>query len=570
MDGPNARRPSLPALRPVPAVTLTEGQYRRALLALLLLAALLRLVGLNWDAGRGLHPDESNLIRAALTLGIDGRLLPEFHAYNDLALWLPRLLSLPFCGSEDGACLTLVARVLSALLSLAMILPGAALARRLAGGGSGQAGLFAGLAAALALATSAPLVQWAHFGTTESAIALLVLVLWWLAMRWLDGALPDRRMALMAALALGIGFGFKTTAVAVCVIPLTAFALGGRIDAARLRMLALFAVMAVMQALAFAPSVWLATSDWLAVMRFENGVVTGSLAVFWTAQFTGAVNGLFEARQLWSMTSGAGVLLALAGLGLMPRGGWRLALPGLVFALVYAALTFGWHAKFVRYLAPLMPVVLVLAGVGLGRLASGLAGRTAAAAGLAGLGLMTLAGLDSAAAYLRPDPRLAIEAQLQALSAADDTVAIEPRDLPQAGGRPVVLLPLAEDGLTPDTLAAALAGAEWLILASRRNWEVLPRQPGANPVICAYYAGLADGLLGLVPVRRADRNGVLGPLLAPGLTTEETRLVFDRPEVILFRNVERLSAPEIAARLGPRDPATCSAERLHRAWRQGA
>lgn len=551
-------------------MSLDAARYRQGLLALVLLAALLRLIGLNWDAGRALHPDESNLVRAALTLGVDGRLLPEFHAYNDLALWLPRLLSLPVCDSEDGACLTLVARLLSALLSLAMILPGAAIAQRLAGAGSEQAGRVAGLGAALCLATSGALVQWAHFGTTESAIALLVLVLWWLAMRWQDGALPDRRMALMAALALGVGFGFKTTAVAACLIPLVAFALAGRFDTGRLRMLALFAGMAVLQALAFAPSVWLATGSWLEVMRFENGVVTGAVPVFWTAQFTGAVNGLYEARQLWSMTSGAGLLLALAGLALMPRLAWRLALPALAFALVYAGLTFGWHAKFVRYLAPLLPVLLVLAGVGLGRLASGLAGRTGFAAGLAGLGLMTLAGLDSAAAYLRADPRIAIEAELIGLSGPAERVAIEPRDLPQLIGREGVLLPLTEEGLTPGLLAAPLAGADWLIVASRRNWEVLPRQPGANPVVCAYYAGLAEGSLGFVPVRRADRSGPFGHLLAPGVSAEETRLVFDRPEVILFRNVDRLSLAEIEVRLAPRDPTSCAAPRLRRAWRQGA
>ena len=87
---------------------IAEDRYHRALIGLVVLAAVLRLLGLNWDSGRGLHPDEGNLIRAALTLGIDGRILPEFHAYNDLALWLPRLLSLPLCAGDDAGCLSLI------------------------------------------------------------------------------------------------------------------------------------------------------------------------------------------------------------------------------------------------------------------------------------------------------------------------------------------------------------------------------------------------------------------------------------------------------------------------------
>ena len=37
--------------------------------ALLCAALVLRLLGLDWDEGRALHPDEGNLVRAAAALG---------------------------------------------------------------------------------------------------------------------------------------------------------------------------------------------------------------------------------------------------------------------------------------------------------------------------------------------------------------------------------------------------------------------------------------------------------------------------------------------------------------------
>ena len=67
----------------------------RALPWLIALTALLRLQGLGWDDFTGLHPDEGNLVRAAAALSWPDALIPDFHAYNALAVWMPRLVALP-------------------------------------------------------------------------------------------------------------------------------------------------------------------------------------------------------------------------------------------------------------------------------------------------------------------------------------------------------------------------------------------------------------------------------------------------------------------------------------------
>ena len=90
-------------------------------MAMILMAGLvLRLQGLDWDQGRGFQPDEGNLVRAALALSWTSP-IPTFHAYNDLSLWLPRLISSAVCNPADGHCLTLAARLLSALFSAAAV-----------------------------------------------------------------------------------------------------------------------------------------------------------------------------------------------------------------------------------------------------------------------------------------------------------------------------------------------------------------------------------------------------------------------------------------------------------------
>ena len=534
------------------------------LLAIVLAGVVLRLVGLNWDEGRGLHPDEANLVRAALTLLVDGRLIPEFHAYNDLALWLPRLVSLPFCAIDDSVCLTLTARFVSAMMSVAAIPLAAGLARQLAGN---MAGRPAGLATAAVFATSASLVQWAHFGTTESALVLWLLALWRLAALWLAGRLTDGRMALWSGALLGLGFGLKTTAAVLAIVPLTALVLAGRPEARRLRTLAAAIVLAAVMALASTPSIWLAPGDWLAVMRFENGVVSGATPVFWTAQFRGVAHGWYDLGQLWSATSGAGLLLAVvgrcpaapagvagagAGAGLCrPLCAGGLWLAGQVLPLSGTAAAGGacagrsGHRPSCRQPARQLPMSLALAG----------------------LGLMAMAGLDQAAAYLRPDPRITVEAALLARSDPADLVAVEPHDLAQTGTRTRLTLPLTDTGIGPEALSGPLARAGWLVIASRRNWAVLPRQTDAPPVICAFYAGLAGGDLGFVPILRVRRDGPFGRVFAPSLSVEETRTVFDRPEVILFRNMDRLPEAELRLRLGAATPPQdCATKTLEQAW----
>lgn len=527
--------------------------------ALLLAALILRLQGLNWDEGRALHPDEGNLVRAAAALGW-GKLIPDFHAYNDLALWLPKLAAAPFCDTTSEHCLRMAARVVSALFSAAAVWCMAALAGRMAGDG-------AALATALVAGASAPLVQWAHFGTTESALVFLVSALWLQAVRWQQGATGPTGMALVSALLLGLGFGLKTSVLAMAVIPIIALLVSGRPDAASLRALAWGVPLTLLVAIAATPSLIFATEDWLATMRFENGVVTGSTPVFWTRQFQGDTGPLYQLRQLWGATDGVGLLLAMAGLALAPQATWRSIAPGVGFAILYAAIAFGWHAAFFRYLAPLLPVVLVLAGIGAVQLVQRLPSQTTRAFAGAALGLVALTGLDLAASYQARDPRLLAEADLATRARPDDVVAIEPYDTPLVGTLTTEILPL--DGADPAAIAAGLEKADWLLVASRRNWAVLPGVPLEAPLACGYYVALLRGELGFRPVAGYRRASPFGRLLEPGLRGEETRVVFDRPQLFLLRNEGRLDAATLGARIaGPADAALCAPDALAALWRR--
>ncbi len=511
------------------------------------LLVLLRLQGLLWDEGRLYHPDELNLVIAAGKLVFPGGMVPDFHAYNGLALALPKGLAVLLCGPEPWAgCISLAARLISAICAGVALWLGYRIALRL--GGPLAGGLALGL-----LGLSAPLIQWAHFGTTESALTLAVLAAWAQGLRYLDGQDGPWRAGLGWALILGLALGEKTSAAVIGIMPLAALVLrpGGPGRGWALALLVAVLLAAALFVLT-TPALIYATQDYLDVMRFEGDVVAGRADVFWTWQFEGAVAGLYELHQLWGMTGGAGLVLAVLGIAISLRRRDRGAVLGLAFLILYLAIILAWQARFTRYLAPVLPVLLVFAALGGAALWARLRGTTLRLAFALALLPAALAGLSLAASYRFPDSRIAAAAALAARVQKGDVVLLEPRDVGPADfpGASVALLPVMEPASPEKTaqLAAALAQGDWMVIYSRRHWAVLPHL-ARFPEMCGYYAALTRGDLGYEVALNVPRFAPLGRFLTPGLAAEETRVVFDRPEVFVLRRVNRLPADEMLARI---------------------
>ena len=192
----------------------------------------------------------------------------------------------------------------------------------------------AGAAAALILGVSVPLLQWSHFGTTESALILVVVLLGWISSRALDGRMSVVRFALFGGMVMGLGLGLKTTVLAFALIPLSTLVLWRPGWRAGLRAVAIGGGLAATLWLATTPAIVLNWAEWRATMQFEGGVVRGTMDVFWTWQFVDRVPVLFELRQLWAATEGIGLILSATGLsaiasesGTLEAGDTRSALP---------------------------------------------------------------------------------------------------------------------------------------------------------------------------------------------------------------------------------------------------
>lgn len=548
----------------VPA--LPERHLHEWALFILAIGVILRVQGLDWDMGQLFNPDEFNLASGAAALAWPHGLVPRFHAYNGLALYLPRLLAealSPFTGrpGTDLGHIVLAGRMLSALWSCLTLW----VLWRAASDAFGAAiGVFV-----LTIAAATPaLIQSAHFATTESGLMLCLVILVWLAMRHLAERLSLLPFALLSGLALGLGFGLKSSVLAMAIIPVMAIGLTVLRHGQVLRSgAALAGIMGLVALLAMVttPQIWAAWPDYVSTMQFESSVVSGAADVFWTYQFVGKTPVLFELGQLFWLMGPVLTAIAFAGLCIVLAGVVRrdvtaqALLPAACFALAYGVIIFSWHAKFVRYLAIMCPVLLLFAGYFVSRIVD----RRQRLALMVGVATITaIAGLLQAAIYQAPDPRIAAWEWL-APQIGDKQIIIEPNEVGPGywaarSSKPLAVVPVL-DPSSPAKVAAmadVLQRGDFMLIASRRHHGVLPGLRERFPEMCGYYQALWAGELGYNVIARFQRRPDMTALFPPELWAEETFTVFDSPQVLVLRKDRALSSADLALAV-ERNMAAC-------------
>ncbi|MBI2321596.1 MAG: glycosyltransferase family 39 protein, partial [Chloroflexi bacterium] len=580
---------------------------RRALLPALLLLALLigaalRLQRLDWDAGQHLHPDERFITMRALELRLDWpldwqRLLdpqasplnPRFFAYGSLTLYVLRAAGhvgawwQPFLNSYDG--LTLVGRALSALFDVGSIALVFALGARLAG-------RWVGLLAAWLVALTPFHVQVAHFWAADTPLTFFVLLALHAALSLARGGgwLP----ALGFGAALGVALGFKIAAAPLALLAVVAPALaalavrqgdhvvGWRpLDAAALRrvaapaLLALGATTAVF--VATQPYALLDAPTFLRHLGEQGAMARGTADLPYTRQYVGTLPYVYYLQQLvlWGFGPALGIA-ALAGWAYASARGLRHPCLGdlvlLAWVLPYFAIVGSFHAKFMRYMLPLTPILALWAAWLLRDVAAALgrrwpAGRAALPLALAALVVAptALAALAFSAIYTRPPTRVAASAWLYQNVPPGATLTAEHWDdpLPLAlalDGQPrsprvyrILSMDLydPDDARKMDHVVGNLLAADYVVLSSNRLYGSIPRSPERYPLTTRYYRLLFEGALGFTPVAVFSSYPTLLGWEIVDDGADESFTVYDHPKVLIFKKTTPLSRVELTARLAP-------------------
>lgn len=537
-------------------------------LACVLAAGLLRFSGLDWDGGQVYHSDEVTIAEAALRIDIPRQMDPDLYVYNAVPVYLDaEVARLVAWVTGDPAWKTalgrmaLVARGISALASTAAVALTLLLGRRLLGD-------WGGVLAAAFQAFCPGLVQAAHYGVTES-----LLVAFFLALALVSagaGESPEPWSAgrtALAALIAGLAIGTKTSALSFLLLPAAAWLFSLKfVGVGRtLKTAALFSVGTALTFVLVSPYSLVHFDRLSNQMAYENAVIRGTQVTWYTAPFLRSVNYVYEAGSLIWL---CGPLIAV--LGLAGAAGWlvsavrdpkrRGGVPILVFSLLYFAYVGSWSAKFVRYLVPLLPVLCLAAAWLLTRLAESRRWRIAAVA-TGSLAVLSSAAFSLAilSIYLRPHTRLAASDWIYSNVPAGSTIAREQLDPP---------LPAVRYGKSPDRyvyrsvpclqhddakkveeIAKALAGADLLVVSSRRCVDAIRYLSPIYPMTNHYYSRLLDGTLGFSPIHRFASYPTVAGWVIRDEDAEPTFRVFDHPTVLVFGNRGRLSMTELERRL---------------------
>jgi hypothetical protein len=313
----------------------------------------------------------------------------------------------------------------------------------------------------------------------------------------------------------------------------------------------------------------------------ESQIAWGALDVPYTRQYAGTLPYLYSIWQtaLWGLGLPLGLVAwaaFAAALVRWLRHGARADTLLLAWAGPHLAITGLLHARYLRYMLPLVPILCLWAVQALEDLwqrRNPGPGNKILDIGYWALLVCTFAySLAFVSLYAAPHPWIAASEWIYRRVPEGSVLSIEEWDT-------ALPLPLDVDGRRrrieaydvrflalydePDSvakweaLAAHLADSDFLVLASRRLYGSIPRLPQRYPLTTDYYDRLFAGDLGFELAAVFTRaptwlNPRLPPLpgAAPAwLQPDESFVVYDHPRTLILKNVEYLPADEILRRL---------------------
>lgn len=537
--------------------------HRLWLIALVVFAAFVRLIGIDWDDRHFFHPDERAIAFAIERLSFSPlQLDPDFFAYGSFPFYVNRAVS-SLLGLIDPAWgryaqIIHTGRALSGILGVFTVLLTYVLATRLYGW---PTGILAGF-----LLAACPLhIQNSHYITTDVFLTFIVLATLFFAVQL------SQRGWTRDYLYTGIGIGFAV-ATKFSALPLLApFGVACLVRMAVERRFfpiagkALLALLTVVAAFFVGqPYAFLNWTRYSHDIEEQSRMVRNAGLFPYTNQYVGTPKYFYELEQmiLWGMAPALG-LAAVIGTGARILGALRERSSADLVLLAYVLpffLVTGWfEVKFPRYLLPIYPILIMWAALLLTRAAqASIVGRVAKWTVVTLTGLAALAFLSI---YFRPFTQVTASEWVYSHIPAGSTILSQhwdegfPMPLPggnRTGQRYVVKqLPYYE----PDNsakirkLSEDLERGDYIAFQTKRLYGALTQAAAKYPLSNNYFYLLFAGDLGYELVySHASRPSLFG-VEFPDELADESLTVYDHPKVVIFKNVDRLDADEIFQRI---------------------
>lgn len=605
------------------ASLLPAGKLTLAILiAALLLGAVLRLYGLNWDQGAGYHPDERWITMVTESMSLPagvGEFLdpqrsplnpyydraakqPRNFAYGTLPIYLTSMVAWTL-GRFDETWMSydrlpLIGRALSGILDVGAILLIYLLGRRLFGEMTGALG-------ALFYALTVLSIQHAHFYTTDITLNFFILLTIFCATNILRAPVALNGFFTGAAAGMALASKFSAAPVVAVVPVVLALCWFGP---ARPRLAQLARVAAAAAAgffllhFLFQPYAYLDFPGLVDSINEQTAIiVTGEGNVPYTRQYIDTVPYLYFIEQIlrWAM----GWPLGLAGFA-----GWALlvwlavrrrhagAILLLTWMVPYFLITGRFHAKFLRYVLPLLPFLALAAALALDRLRVAFARRNGASQSVLRFlpGALTAAvalcalfwALAFFSIYTAPHPANQAAEWINNHAPAGAALLKEhwEESLARLNGKyklppQVPELPMydPDNAAKLQVIKRLLQTGDYMIFYSNRLYGTVPRLAERYPMSRRYYELLFGGKLGYelvhfsaahphfagvafyedtfsrpdLPVPAPLASYRPAPLTINGGFADESFTAYDHPLVMVFKKTRPRSDDELDAALRP-------------------
>lgn len=528
---------------------------------IVIFGAFLRFYNLNWDEFHYFHPDERNIANAVSKINFFKDLNPGFFAYGGLPIYLYRAggelmtyITVDKSWVSGWGHIDVVGRFFSALFSTLTIIALFFLGKKVFN-------IKVAILSSLLLAFTVSSIQTAHFAVTESLLTFLLVLLALFSIELLEkGSLSNY---LKCAFIMGIALATKTTALSFLIFPCTAYLLtiirNKRLFLKSTLFLFIFLLTSLAIFALLSPYTLLSWNKFMESMHYELGVARGTLPVPYILQFTKTMPYIFQIDNFfWQI--GLGFIFIILAIPIiivyfLKTKDLKILLI-LSFPLFYFLYIGSWHTKFVRYMVPIIPFIILYISFGITFLSKIRYGRFLIFFVTA---ITIFWGLAFFSIYTREQTRISASKWVYENIATGSRILTEhwddglPVPLPDTETKQYGIEQLTiyePDNQTKITyFANKLAGADYIILNSRRLYGTLMYLPEKYPITSKYYKKLFSGELGYQKAAEFTSYPSLLGLEINDDSSEESFQVYDHPKVTIFKNLNRLSEKEISQRL---------------------
>jgi 4-amino-4-deoxy-L-arabinose transferase-like glycosyltransferase len=527
-----------------------------AILSIIILGSFLRFYNLNWGAPFYFHPDERNIASLISSLNF----YPSFDfftkgtfAYGTFLSYLvffltgiSKTLLIDF-GFRDIFSQSIISlRILSSASSVFTIVV-------LIYIGSKFWNIKVGILTGILVAFSPGLIQTSHFGTFESFIVLMYVLIFWTTLLF---AKNNKIIYFFLATAIiAIASAVKINSLILFMIPFLFL-----INNVRQRKIAsykafpyIFISVAILFSLTILFSSYYITTDFRNSLVYESGLLSGTLQVFYTGEFFNTIPIVYSFINIYPFLINPALTVLFIGLlffmfhkALQTKS--ELYLMPIVFFLILFLPEAFLFAKWTRYMVPTLPFMYLMLAITFESFLRKKTSRIKYPILSAIIFINIVFGVSYfIAAFVNQDTRIEASFWAKKNIPTDSNVLSEVYDL---GIVPfnqhlqnISLFNFYDLDTAPSNnlaqLQKLLSSNDYLILPSQRILKIRLRDQNKFPNGYKFYSDLLSGKLGYQKIYETpcDIFCKITYLNSPSFSFEETANVFDRPTVLIFKKI---------------------------------